>query len=230
MAVSTTIPFEKTRRSPRFVNWRAKKRSRASSAARRGKPWYEVFAASTSTASVSTWMAQYMKPTPDEDGKTPRAISESTDGVPVVVGTRVHVHSEPRDSDEHRDRDHAENQERLRGVHAVWPAERVDTVRDRLDAGQRRRARREGSQNDERGDGADAGRRRVRYDRSRARPGRTPPKADDDQREDRHDEGVRRNREEDSRLPHAAQVRDRDQQDEPDRERQLVPAQRRRPT
>ncbi len=80
------IPFEKTRRSPRFVNCRAKKRSRASSAARRGKPWNEVFAASTSTASVSTWTIQYMKPAEEPDGKTPRASCESTDGVPDSAG------------------------------------------------------------------------------------------------------------------------------------------------
>src|SRR5437764_1964718 len=84
--VSTMIPFEKTSRSPRLVNWRAKKRSRASSAARRGNPWYEVFAASTSTASVSACTAQYMKPRADDDGKTARAISDSTEGVPVAVG------------------------------------------------------------------------------------------------------------------------------------------------
>jgi hypothetical protein len=40
------------------VNCRAKYRSRASSAASRGKPWNDVFAANTSTASVSVWIAQ----------------------------------------------------------------------------------------------------------------------------------------------------------------------------
>src|SRR5690349_11171152 len=86
IAVRTMIPFEKTSRSPRFVNWRAKKRSRASSAARRGNPWYDVFAASTRTARVSACTAQYMNPSADDDGKTARAISERTDGVPVAVG------------------------------------------------------------------------------------------------------------------------------------------------
>ena len=38
-----------------FTNWRGKKRSRASSAARRGKPWYDVFAAKISIASVKAW-------------------------------------------------------------------------------------------------------------------------------------------------------------------------------
>ena len=80
------IPFEKTSRSPRLTNCRAKKPSRASSAARRGNPWYDVFAASTSTASVSTCTAQYMNPSVDELGKTPRAISASTDGVPLSDG------------------------------------------------------------------------------------------------------------------------------------------------
>src|SRR5689334_23958491 len=80
MPVRTMIPLEKTSRSPRFVNWRAKKRSRASSAARRGNPWYDVLAASTRTASVSVCTTQYMKPSEEDDGKTARAISESTDG------------------------------------------------------------------------------------------------------------------------------------------------------
>ena len=51
----TTIPFEYASRSPRFTNWLGRKRSRASSAARRGKPWYDVFAASTRIASVNAW-------------------------------------------------------------------------------------------------------------------------------------------------------------------------------
>ena len=48
-----TIPFEKTSRSPRFMNCRGTNPSRASSAASRGKPWYDVFAASTRMASVN---------------------------------------------------------------------------------------------------------------------------------------------------------------------------------
>src|SRR6266404_4715796 len=86
MPVRTTIPFEKTRRSPRFVNWRGKNLSRARRAARRGNPWYEVFAANTSTASVSTCTTQYMNPSTEDAGKTPRAISESTEGVPPSLG------------------------------------------------------------------------------------------------------------------------------------------------
>src|SRR5438094_10114172 len=84
--VRTRMPFEKTRRSPRFVNWRGKNLSRASNAARRGNPWYEVFAASTSTASVRTCTAQNMNPNTEDDGKTPRAISERTDGLPPALG------------------------------------------------------------------------------------------------------------------------------------------------
>ena len=49
------IPFENTSRSPRFVNCCGAKRSRASSAERRGKPWNDVFAARISTSSVRPW-------------------------------------------------------------------------------------------------------------------------------------------------------------------------------
>ena len=87
MVASTMIPFENTSRSPRFVNWRAKNRSRASSAANRGKPWNDVFAARTSTASVRIWTAQYMKPLHVPAGKTPRASCDSTDGVPESAGS-----------------------------------------------------------------------------------------------------------------------------------------------
>jgi hypothetical protein len=48
-----------------------------------------------------------------------------------------------------------------------------------------------------------------------------------DEDEDRGDERVGRQREEDARLAHAAQVRDGDQRDAGERERDLVPAQRR---
>ena len=51
--VRTRTPFEKTSRSPRFVNCRGAKRSRASRAESRGKPWNDVFAARIRTASVS---------------------------------------------------------------------------------------------------------------------------------------------------------------------------------
>ena len=73
------IPFEKTSRSPRFANWRGKKRSRASSAARRGKPWNEVFAARTRIANVVTWTTQNMKPNVEPLGNVARAIWETTE-------------------------------------------------------------------------------------------------------------------------------------------------------
>ena len=56
----------------------------------------------------------------------------------------MQMDGEVRDAEEEEDRDRAEDGERLRRVLAVWPAERVDAVRDRLDAGQRGRAGREG--------------------------------------------------------------------------------------
>ena len=55
-AVSTMIPFEYASRSPRLTNCRGRKPSRASSAASRGKPWYDVLAASTRIASVNAWI------------------------------------------------------------------------------------------------------------------------------------------------------------------------------
>ena len=108
------MPFEKTSRSPRFVNCRGKKRSRASNAASRGKPWNEVFAASTSMANVITCTAQYMKLSADQHGNTPRAICESTTACPCSGCAALH--REPGDADEQRDRDHAEDAERRRSV------------------------------------------------------------------------------------------------------------------
>ncbi len=80
------MPFEKTSRSPRFVNCRGKKRSRARRAARRGKPWYDVFAASTSTPRVRIWTTQNRKPLHEPAGNTPRAISDRTEGEPPTFG------------------------------------------------------------------------------------------------------------------------------------------------
>ena len=51
-AASTTMPFEKTSRSPRFMNWLGMNRSRARIDERRGKSWYAVFAARMRIAAV----------------------------------------------------------------------------------------------------------------------------------------------------------------------------------
>ena len=53
---------------------------------------------------------------------------------------------EVRDAEKEGDCDRAEDAEGRRGVLAVGSAEGVDAVGDRLDAGQRRRARRKGPQ------------------------------------------------------------------------------------
>ena len=151
------------------------RRSRRGRAARRGAgiPGSDVFAASTSTARVSTCTAQYMNPSADELGKTPRAISASTDGVPSLRRPRVHLNGEPRDADEHRDRDHAEDGERRRGVASVRPAKRVDAVGDRLDARQRGRAGCECAEDDEERQRAGAARRPD----AAPRPAGSPPVA-----------------------------------------------------
>ena len=101
-----------------------------------------------------------MKPTPD-DGRedAARDLGEHGRGA-GRRRTRVHVHGEPRDADEHRDRDHAEDQERLAAftpcgrrnaltpfaiastpVSAVEPdakARRTTNVRDRAETGRQR--------------------------------------------------------------------------------------------
>ena len=61
----------------------------------------------------------------------------------------VHRDREIRDAEEERDRDRAHRDERERGVPALGATKRADAVRDRLDAGQRRGARRERLQDDE---------------------------------------------------------------------------------
>ena len=52
---STITPFEKTSRSPRLANWRGMNRSRARIDDRRGKSWYDVFAARIRIAAVKNW-------------------------------------------------------------------------------------------------------------------------------------------------------------------------------
>ena len=55
--------------------------SAASSADRRGKPWYDVFAARISTANVKIWTTQYIQPAAPPAGKTARATWETTESV-----------------------------------------------------------------------------------------------------------------------------------------------------
>ena len=51
----TMMPFENARRSPWFMNWRGRYRSRETMDARRGKSAYAVFAASTRMSMVAAW-------------------------------------------------------------------------------------------------------------------------------------------------------------------------------
>jgi len=139
----------------------------------------------------------------------------------------VHVHREPRHSDEHRGRDRPQHQQRRRRIAAVGATERVDAVRNRLHAGEGGRSRRERAQHDERGDGADTARERMRSRRLWARSVGAAREADADEREDRRDEPVGREREQEPGLLHAAQVGNRDQQHAEQGQRQLVPAKRR---
>ena len=62
------------------------------------------------------------------------------------------VGREARDPEEHRDRDHAHDRQGLGGVLGLRPPERRHPVRDRLDARERRRARRERMQDHEQRD------------------------------------------------------------------------------
>ena len=91
-----------------------------------------MFAASTRIANVVTWTTQNMKPNVDPLGNVARAICETTET--LRARPRAHLHGEPRDADEERDRDHAEDGERARRVACLRMPERADAVRDRLDA------------------------------------------------------------------------------------------------
>jgi hypothetical protein len=62
-----------------LTNWRGKKRSRARTAASRGNPWYEVFAARTRIPKVSPCTTKYIAAPGEEAGKTARAISERSE-------------------------------------------------------------------------------------------------------------------------------------------------------
>ena len=109
-----------------------------------------------------------MNPPADPAGKTPRAISERTDGVPVCVGSACICTASHETPTNIAIAIVPENRERRGGVLPVRASERVDAVRDRLDAGQRGRAGRERAQQDEERDRADAGGHRMRHDRVRA--------------------------------------------------------------
>ena len=51
-------------------------------AARRGKPWKEVFAARIRIAKVVIWTTQNMKPKVEPVGKVARATCETTEALP----------------------------------------------------------------------------------------------------------------------------------------------------
>ncbi len=158
------------------------------------------------------------------------------------------VHRQPRDPEEHRDRDDAHDRQRLGGVRRLRAPERRHAVRDRLDARERGRARGERLEHreepDRGGDGRgvrdrlDGSRGRAAADaldtsRSRSSPGSTATNPY---------VGIANTR---AGLARAAQVRERDEPDEarstgapcarwppgtPTRSRRLRPRSRRRPS
>ena len=108
---------------------------------------------------------------------------------------------------------------------AAWGLpERGDAVRDGLDAGQRRRSRREGVEDHEQGDGSGGGRELVRRrDRLGHRAATSAShESDDDHHEGRCHEGVRRDREQRAGFLDPAEVGEREEHDEAERDRDSV--------
>ena len=58
------MPFDSTRRSPRFASWRGRKPSVATMPARRGKSANAVFADSVRIIAVDACKSQYSGPVP----------------------------------------------------------------------------------------------------------------------------------------------------------------------
>ena len=83
MTARRITPFEKTRRSPRFSNWRGRKRSRARIEESRGKSWYEVFAARTRIAAVND-LDRVIEAA--RRGRRPSAIWATTDFESLGIG------------------------------------------------------------------------------------------------------------------------------------------------
>ena len=115
--------------------------------------------------------------------------------------------------EEHRDADDTHHRERRRGVLGLRTPERLHAVRDRLDARQRRGPGRERAEDQEQ-----AERLHHRELRSAVAATGQPPRHSRNPTtsvtNDHQHEPVRRDREQRPRLLHAAEVRDRDQQDE----------------
>ena len=162
-----------------------------------------------------------------EDGPaTEHRMGDLSDNRPFLADRDpLDVGRQERDTQEHRHRDGSHDGERLRGVLRPWVTERGHPVGDRLDPGERRGAGRERVQDHEQRDRRGHLRELVgrlqlfHHDRTAAEHALGEP--DDQEREDRHDERVRRNGEERPRLADPSQVRQRDQDDEPDRELHL---------
>ena len=221
------MPFEKTSRSPRFPNWRGKKRSWASIAASRGKPWNDVFAARMRIANVVIWTTQNMKPNAEPLGNVARATCETTEALPDGSACISYAsHDTPMKRVIAITREDAE---RAGGVPGLRMPERADAVRDRLDAGERARPGREGAQEREQGDRARPHRELVRHDGGRAGADRAACDAGEHEREHREDERVGRDRERDAGLADTAQVDERDQDDGRDRQLHRQVLERRAP-
>ncbi len=140
---------------------------------------------------------------------------------------------EPRDAEEHRDRDRAHDREGGCRVLRLGALERGDAVGDRLHAGERGGTLREGLQDREQ---ADRCRRRrgardqLRADADRRTSTDAASEPEHDEEQDRGDEPVGRDREDRPRLARTAEVRERHQQDEQHGEQHAMfvrPAERR---
>ena len=162
----------------------------------------------------------------DERARRPRRegrAGDLRDDRDRVARQGVHVDGQVRDADEQRDRHSAHDQQGLRRVPALRRLERTDAVRDRLDAGQRRGAGREGPEDHQDSDaagGADGDRIRDVCLWTSARGALRDPGRDHHVHHD--DEGVSRESERDPRLANPSQVHDRQQQDQEQRQADLV--------
>ena len=88
-----------------------------------------------------------MNPSAELDGNVALAIWETTEA--LVLGRACISTASEETPRKKRNRDDSEDDERARGVPCLRVAEGMDAVRDRLDAGKRSRARREGAQQHE---------------------------------------------------------------------------------
>ena len=202
------MPFENANRSPRWASWRGRKPSDAMSADRRGKSANAVFA-DRIRIDRGEELEHVVEDVVLAEHRAPHGRQDRL----VLAQRRPELQAQRGDTAEQRGQDAAGPREHGGGVLRLGRAERGHAVRDRFDARQGDRARRERAHEQEQRDGAQqravvgdlVERLLVNRQRPEIAEHRSHQPVADEQGHD-GDVAVGRRGEDPSRLAHAAQV------------------------